>query len=197
MVSSHDKGRDASSSSADMSVTQWIDGLKAGKAEAADRLWKRYFERLVGLARRKLGSAPRRMADEEDVAAIVFRNLWQGAEAGQFTELQNRQNLWPLLVVLTSRRVHDLLRYQKRRASEDAPDELDQVIAEDPTPQFAAEMSENVARLFAMLDSVQKQVAQGKLEGRENSEIARQLGCSERTVERKLQVIRRIWDENP
>jgi RNA polymerase sigma factor (sigma-70 family) len=197
MLTSHNKIENPSSSSANHSVTQWVEGLKAGKAEAADRLWNRYFERLVRLARKKLGASPRRMADEEDVAAIVFRNLWQGAEAGNFPELRNRENLWPLLVVLTSRRVHDLLRYQKRHGSEDAPEELDHLIAEDPTPQFAAEMSENVARLFEMLDPVQRQVAQAKLEGRENAEIARQLGCSERTVERKLQVIRRIWDANP
>ncbi len=197
MVSSHENKENASSSSADSSVTQWVAGLKEGKAEAANRLWHRYFERLVRLARRKLGSAPRHVADEEDVAAIVFRNLWQGAEAGHFPELLNRENLWPLLVVLTSRRVHDLLRYQNRRGKNEAPEELDHVIAEDPTPQFAAMMSENVSRLFAVLDPTQRQVAQGKLEGLENAEIARQLGCSERTVERKLQVIRRIWDENP
>ncbi len=58
-------------------------------------------------------------------------------------------------------------------------------------------MGENLSRLFDVLAPVQRQVAQGKLEGRENAEIARQLGCSQRTVERKLQVIRRIWDENP
>jgi RNA polymerase sigma factor (sigma-70 family) len=198
MVPRQDKSENLLSSSAQMSVTQWIVGLKEGKAEAADRLWHRYFERLVRLARKKLGSSPRRMADEEDVAAIVFRNLWQGAEAGQFTELRNRENLWPLLVVLTSRRVHDLLRYQKRRGSDDAPEELDHVISEEPTPEFAAMMTENVSRLFGMLkDPAQKQVAQGKLEGRENAEIARQLGCSERTIERKLQLIRRIWDANP
>jgi RNA polymerase sigma factor (sigma-70 family) len=197
MIRSKDKAENPPPSSADSSVTQWIAGLKEGAAEAADRLWKRYFERLVGLARRKLGTAPRRMADEEDVAAIVFRNLWQGAEAGRFPELRNRENLWPLLVVLTSRRVHDLLRYDKRRGRNGAPDELDYLIAEEPTPEFAAMMSENVARLFEQLDPVQRQVAQGKLEGRENAEIARQLGRSERTVERKLQLIRRIWDANP
>ena len=103
MVPSHDKGEKAPANSAEASVTQWIAGLKARKAEAADRLWNRYFERLVRLARKKLGSAPRRAADEEDVAAIVFRNLWQGAEAARFPELRNRENLWPLLVVLTSR----------------------------------------------------------------------------------------------
>jgi DNA-binding NarL/FixJ family response regulator len=48
-----------------------------------------------------------------------------------------------------------------------------------------------------MLDPVQQQVAQARLEGRENAEIARQLGCSDTTVGRKLRVIRRIWDENP
>ncbi len=84
MVPLHDQGKDVSSASADSSVTEWIAGLKAGEAEAADRLWNRYFQRLVRLARRKLGSAPRRVADEEDIAAIVFRNLWQGAESGRF-----------------------------------------------------------------------------------------------------------------
>jgi len=57
-------------------------------------------------------------------------------------------------------------------------------------------MTENVSR-FEVLDPVQRQVALGKLEGLENAKIARAIGCSQRTVERKLQVIRRIWDENP
>ena len=197
MDSSQDKAPQVSAPSADTSVTQWIAGLKDKKAEAADRLWHRYFDRLVRLARKKLGSAPRRVADEEDVAAIVFRSLWQGAEAGHFPELRNRENLWPLLIVLTSRAVHNLLRSEKKRSSRDAPDELDQIIAEEPTPEFAAMMTENVSRLFAVLDPVQKQIALGKLEGRENTEIARQLGCGLRTVERKLNLIRRIWDGNP
>jgi RNA polymerase sigma factor (sigma-70 family) len=197
MVHSHDHDEQASINSAEESVTQWIAGLKAGKAEAADRLWHRYFERLAQLARRKLGSAPRRAADEEDVAAIVFRNLWQGAKSGHFPELRNRENLWPLLVVLTSRRVHDLLRHEKRRGNNGGLEELDEVIAVDPSPEFAAMMTENVSRLFEMLDPAQRQVAQLKLEGLENAAIAQELRCSPRTVERKLHVIRRIWDANP
>jgi RNA polymerase sigma factor (sigma-70 family) len=192
-----DKGENTPSSSANSSVTEWIERLKTGEAEAADCLWNRYFERLVRLARKKLGSTPRREADEEDVAVIVFRNLWQGAELGRFPELRNRENLWPLLVVLTSRRVHDLRRREKRRSSDGDPEELDHIIAEEPCPEFAAMMTENVSRLFAVLDPVQRKVAQGKLEGRGNAEIARELGCSQRTVERKLHVIRRIWDANP
>lgn len=197
MVASQDNGKIASALSADTSVTQWIAGLKAGEAKAADCLWHRYFNRLVHLARGKLGSAPRRVADEEDVAAIVFCNLWQGAVSGHFPELRNRENLWPLLVVLTSRRVHDLLRHQMRRGDDFAPDKLDHVIAEEPTPEFVAMASENVSRLFALLDPLEKKIAQSKLEGLENTEIARELGCSLRTVVRKLHIIRQIWDENP
>ena len=100
-------------------------------------------------------------------------------------------------MVLTSRRVHDLLRCEKRRGGNGDPAELDHLIAEEPTPEFAAMMSENVVRLFEVLDPVQQQVARGKLEGHENAEIARLLCCSPRTVERKLQLIRRIWDANP
>ncbi len=197
MIPLHDREGEKTPLSAEASVTEWIAALKKGEAEAAERLWHRYFERLVQLARKKLGSAPRRVADEEDVAVVVFRNLWQGAEAGCFPELRNRENLWPLLVVLTSRRVIDLLRYHKRRGDCDASQDLDQVIAEDPTPEFAVMMSENVSRLFGLLDPVQRQLAQSKLEGLENSQIARQLGCSQRTVERKLRIIRRTWDANP
>ena len=187
MTSSQNRDlKKASSFSANASVTQWIAGLKAGKAEAADRLWHRYFERLVRLAQRKLGSAPRRVADEEDVAAIVFHNLWQGAESGRFPDLRNRDNLWPLLIVLTSRRVVDLFRREKRYGGAAAEEDLDNLIAQEPSPEYAAMLTENVSRLFAALEPQQRQIAQRKLAGQENAEIARELGCSLRTVERKL-----------
>ena len=66
------------------SVTQWIDRLKAGDPDAAQELWERYFRRLVGLARKKLRAAPRRAADEEDVALSAFDSFCRGAEQGRF-----------------------------------------------------------------------------------------------------------------
>jgi hypothetical protein len=58
------------------SVTQWIDRLEAGDPDAAQKLWERYFLRLVGLARKKLRAVPRRAADEEDVALSAFDHIW-------------------------------------------------------------------------------------------------------------------------
>jgi DNA-directed RNA polymerase specialized sigma24 family protein len=98
---------------------------------------------------------------------------------------------------LTSRRVRDLVRSQKRRCGSGPPENLDQLIAEGPSPEYAAMMTENVSRLFELLDPQQRQIGQRKLEWAKNAEIARELGCSLRSVERKLQIIRRIWDGNP
>src|SRR5437868_11257802 len=50
------------------SITRCIDLLKRGDRAAAQPLWDRYFQRLVELARARLRVAPRRLADEEDVA---------------------------------------------------------------------------------------------------------------------------------
>src|ERR1043165_1882401 len=86
----------------DGSITRWIGQLKAGDPVAAQLLWERYFRRLVGLARKKLDGAPRRMADEEDVALSAFDSFCRGAEHGRFPRLEDRDDLWRLLVVITA-----------------------------------------------------------------------------------------------
>jgi hypothetical protein len=76
-------------------------------------------------------------------------------------------------------------------------DELENVIEREPSPDFAAMIIENVSRLFSMLTLELRQIAERKLEDQENAQIARELGCGLRTIERRLQLIRRIWDANP
>ena len=47
----------------------------------------------------------RRDFDEEDVALIAFYSLCDGMKAGNFPRLDDRDNLWSLLVVITGRKV--------------------------------------------------------------------------------------------
>src|SRR5689334_16691386 len=65
------------------SVTMWIESLKAGGAGAATKLWRRYFEGPVRLARERLREAPRAVADEEDAALNAFDSLVRGASHGR------------------------------------------------------------------------------------------------------------------
>jgi hypothetical protein len=131
----------------DGSVTRWLGPLQAGDPATAQRLWERYFRRLVGLARQKLQGAPRRAADEEDVALSALDSFCRAATRGRFPELLDREDLWRLLVVLTARKAAHLRRDQGRQKRGGAPkpaggtpvgdDEesvLEQVLSREPDP---------------------------------------------------------------
>jgi len=183
------------------SVTRWIGALRAGDHAAAQQLWERYFRRLVGLARKKLEHAPRRAADEEDVALTAFDSFCRNAEQGRFPKLEDRDSLWRLLVVLTARKAAHLVRDQdrlKRRgaaAAADSEDEwLDEVLSREPDPAFAAQVAEEYQRLLALLgDAGLREVAVGLMEGYKAEEIGARLGYARRSITRKLKIIRELW----
>src|SRR5437016_2985516 len=101
--------------SSEGSITRCIDLLKRGDRTAAQPLWDRYFQRLVELARARLRVAPRRLADEEDVALSAFESFYRRAEAGQFPRLDDRDDLWQVLFVITVRKAIDLIHREGRR----------------------------------------------------------------------------------
>jgi DNA-directed RNA polymerase specialized sigma24 family protein len=191
-------GAEVPAMSSSGSVTHWIGRLKAGDPEAAQRLWEGYFRRMVRLARRRLRGRPRPAADEEDVALSAFEGFCRAAREGRFARLLDRGDLWQLLVVLTARKALALVRHERRqkRGGDRAKDEaeLDPVIGREPTPGFAAQVAEECARMLRLLpDQELRSIAVWKMEGYGNEEIAARLGCVERTVERRLRVIRALW----
>jgi DNA-directed RNA polymerase specialized sigma24 family protein len=189
----------------DGSITHWFGQLQAGDPAAAQQLWERYFRRLVGLARLKLRDAPRRAADEEDVALSAFDSFCRSAEQGRFPQLSDRDGLWRLLVVLTIRKAQHLVRdetRQKRRPVSNGfarPDEasvLEQVLSREPTPDLAAQVAEEYSALLRRLnDSKLEAIALLRMEGYTVEEIAPKLGTVGRTIKRKLQLIRSIWEK--
>jgi DNA-directed RNA polymerase specialized sigma24 family protein len=185
------------------SVTHWIVRLQTGDAMAAQKLWERYFHRLVGLARGKLAISPRRVADEEDVALSAFNSFFQGVERGRFPQLTDRNNLWRLLVVLTARKVCHLIRDENRQkrgghANSNVPPDgpsIEEILSREPEPPFAAQVAEECQRLLERLgDAGLRDIALWKMEGYTNEEIATRLDCAPRTVERKLRLIRSMWE---
>src|SRR5262249_24447238 len=153
---------------AEESVTQWIQLLKTGDEAAAQQLWERYFQRLVGLARKKLQAAPRSLADEEDVALGALDSLCRGAKHGRFPKLQDRNDLWRLLVVITTRKALHLARDERSPTRGGAVSDecvLEQVLSRDPTPEFAAQTAEEYQRLLALLgDTELRTIAVAKME---------------------------------
>jgi RNA polymerase sigma factor (sigma-70 family) len=193
------------------SVSLWIAKLKSGDQSAAGPLWQRYFDRLVRIAGRKMGSASKRVADEEDVAVSVFDSLCRGAAAGNFQQLTDRDDLWRLLVAIAGQKAVDQIRRQmsqKRgggdvhgdsifaQPSSDGPQGFEHFLSSEPTPEFLLIIDEQQDRLFGLLkDDTHRDIARLRLEGFSNEEVAEQLGISIRTVERKFSLIRDAWSK--
>jgi len=187
------------------SVTLWLGDLKVGDLAAAQPLWERYFEKLVVLARGKLRRLNKTGAeeDEEDAALSAFNSFCEGAARGKFPKLDDREDLWRLLVVITARKAMaqaDRQRRLKRGGGKVAsevdrsPLGLDVLAGPDPSPEFAAMVAEEYQRLLDVLDDDDlRKVAVSRMEGYTSDEIAEQLGCARRTVARRLDLIRKIW----
>lgn len=185
--------------SSDQTITQWIAGLRDGDERAARAVWEAFFDRLRGYALRKLGDAPRRVRDEEDLALSAIQALCAGAMEGRFHKLDNRDDLWQVLVMITARKASNVRRQHLARgeAGESAvvsPDEggLADVLA-GPAPEFAESISTACEELLGVLDDKLREVALLKFAGHTNEEIAQLRGRSVKAVERYLQMIRLKW----
>jgi RNA polymerase sigma factor (sigma-70 family) len=195
------------------SVTQWIQGARAGQDDAFQRLWERYYERLVALARRRLGQTPRRSADEEDIAVSAFGRFAQLIQDGRFPESADRDDLWRLLISIAAGKIVDYIREEtsQKRGRGDVRGEsvfraelsgssrllggIDQIVGDEPTPEFVAEVTEQFRGMMdALGDDSLRSIAQWKLEGYTNVEVAERNACSLSTVERSLKLIRTKWE---
>lgn len=194
----------------DVSISRLFEELKAGNPQAAEGLWTVYFERLVTVARKQLGDAPKRVADEEDIALSVFQTLCVGAARGKFADHVRRDDLWHLLLHLTNHKLVNYVRRETRlkRGSGDVRGEsvflnqaadsdargLDQIVRNEPTPSMLAALNEQHQRLLEMLaNDTLRRIAISRMQGETNEEIADQLKLSVRSVERKLNLIRECW----
>jgi DNA-directed RNA polymerase specialized sigma24 family protein len=198
------------------SVTRWLGDLKAGDDDAIQPLWDRYYAKLVERAQAKLFALrnSRAVGDEEDVALSAFQSLYTGVREGRFPRLDDRDDLWRLLVHLSACKAIDHHRGDNRQkrgggrvhretdmiaAGASAQDPahsspLDRMVGSEPSPEFAAIVAEEyVRRLDELGDATLRRIAELKLACYNNDEIRQHLGCSLRSVTLKLELIRKKW----
>jgi DNA-directed RNA polymerase specialized sigma24 family protein len=193
-------------------VSLWIEQLAAADHDAASRLWAHFCQRLMVFARSRMSPSTRRIYDEEDAAVSAFRSLCRGIEAQRFPDVGDRGNLWALLVVITSRKIANQFRYehqQRRNANQTLSESMltprdggelgliQSIASQEPTPAFAAEVADMSEYLVSQLPEPDlKRLVFLKLEGHTNEDAAEMMKITRRTVQRKLELIRRIWLES-
>ena len=157
------------------SVTTWVEQLRRQPRRRAAPLG------VLFPASRRPGSpeptgAARRAADEEDVALSAFDSFCRGVEQGRFPLLNDRDDLWALLVVITVRKAIDLRQHERRQkrgggqvagesaldlllGSDDGGAGINQLVGAEPTPELAAQLAEEFELLLSQ--SGQRRTAGG------------------------------------
>jgi DNA-directed RNA polymerase specialized sigma24 family protein len=192
------------------SISRLWEEVKAADEAAAQSLWERYCDQLHRLARHKVRHISRRVIDEEDIALSAFKSLCMGARKGRFPEANDRGSLWGLLVFITAQKVADWKAYERRKkrgggkvrgnsalegkSSADGARGFDQIISRQPGPATLNRWAEEYERLLDQLgDKKLREIAELSVQGHTVAEIANRLGVAERTIFRKLDLIRQCW----
>ncbi len=183
------------------SITRLIPDLRERDDVAIEELWRRYAARIERLARPVVAGLAPGAGDEQDVAQSAFYAFCEAAANGQAPQLENRNELWRLLATISRRKAADRVRRELRaRRGGDLPrtrtGEYD-LSDDQPSPLEVAELQETIDELFRELDAAAdpklKAIAILRLEGADTEEIAAQLGCTQRTIQRKLHLLQRLW----
>ncbi|MCA9111829.1 MAG: hypothetical protein KDA52_17890 [Planctomycetaceae bacterium] len=188
------------------SVSEWLRQLEEDDSQAAQKLWDRYYSRLVALADPRSRDLAKGGADPEDVAVSVMESLWRGARAGRLQDVKTRDELWWLLLALTKRKIIDHHRNytaQKRGGhvvisslgdGNSRCYQFEEIVSVELSPSYLAALEEEFSRLLALLrDDQLRQIAVHRVEGYTNDEICELLSVSASTITRKLRLIRSTW----
>ncbi len=186
-------------SESDLSPSGSITGLyqqwRGGRPAALGDLIARFRPRLLALAHSTLAGRLPRVADAEDALQSAMISFWGRVEEGDLEVGLDRDDLWNILGQMTVRKAIKLL--EKERAQKRGGGRVVSGVPLENAPGSEPEVGLDLvcAELLEMLDPDLRSFALLRLMGHKNSEIAAEFDCSERKVERKLQLVRAVWEE--
>ncbi len=178
----------------------WWRQLEAGEESAATEIVDLYYDRLVRLARKRLAGMPPQVADDEGAVISALRSFFSAVQDGQFTRVGDEDDLWRILARITARKSVRQLRVHWKQSGEggqvDRRRELAELFSTDPTPDEEAALVEQCEKCFnALQEETLLQITRMRLQGMGTREIADQLEIHVRSVQRKLNLIKKIWLE--
>lgn len=196
-------------------VTVWLRKLEAGDPNSAGDLYQHFCSRLQNLISRQIPGSVRATYDADDVAVSAFHSLFLGVREQRY-QLGNRTDIWRLLLTIAERKIAKRIRFETQEKrdirrllqnsvfksppsgpQQNAHGGVSLLPSYEPTPAFAAEVAETCANLLeALPDDCCRTIALLMLENYTADQVAKKLGFTRRTVQRKLLVIRRTWQDS-
>ena len=180
-----------------------VQHFQDGSESAATELFDRYCERLLRLARRRIGQRMASRFDPEDVVQSAFRTFFTRVRNDEF-EFAGENDLFKLLVRLTVRKT--LRRIQHHRAAKRTPeaelvstpdgsDVFGRVPATDAAAEVEVALLDEFERFVGHLPPLERQVLELKVQGHSTAEIAEKLGTYDRKVRRVIERLEAVAGE--
>ncbi len=183
------------------SISGQMQLIRSGDVEAAAVIWQRYGPRLTNVARRQIPTNLRSIVDGDDLANEALTVVVMGFKEGRWPHVQDRHLLWGLLAKITyNRALHEIKKSRrKRRPPAHAQVPLDDLNVPFVPPEefdlMAAEQFKILIEHLAAKDKVLETIALLICDRYTYAEIAGKLGCSTRSVARKVVIIRHTLEE--
>lgn len=176
-------------------LQRWRDGDET----AATEIFERYVNRLCALARTRLSNRMQRRVEAEDVVQSAYRSFFR--RAGEHYTLEKHGDLWRLLAAITVNKVRGQVEFhtaKKRGVYSEESLRVDQsvirvppeFVSEEPKPDDAAVMVEELSNLLQNLDATQRSIIELSMQNHSIEQIANDIQRSERTVRRTIQQVR-------
>ncbi len=179
--------------------------VQVGDERAAEELFGRYVDRLIGLARSRLSNRLAPRLDPEDVVQSAYRSFFVRARQGEYSLLRSG-DLWRLLAAVTLHKLYrqvehhsakkrSFLRDRSLSGGSTLPDIELSHVARDPSPSEVVAAVEELERVMDGCDPLQRRMLQMRLQGYMIDEIATEVSRSERTVRRQLDKVKQQWEK--
>ena len=195
------------SSTEAVSPPYWIKRIQAGETNIPAIVLHDVFRRLALYASRHFYRYfP--AYDAEDAAQSALRSFCIGLRNRKFDDLKNSDEVWKTLITITKRKIIDRVHYETRQKrgsgyifNESTLTENDRLEFEhregsEVPPDLIVDIADEIDFKLGQLSDQLKKIALWRIEGYSNSEIAQFHNCTERTIERKLALIRKIWQHS-
>src|SRR4051812_46450299 len=182
-----------------------VADLRAGNESAARELFDRYCERLMRLARRRIGLRMLARVDPEDVIQSAFRTFFVHVRNDEFT-FDGADDMFKLLVRLTVRKTLRQIAYHRaakrnpeKEAQQSDPDNdlMLELCAAGPTPDMEVALINEFEEFVGKLPPVARKVLEMKLQGHSTAEIAEAVGSYQRKVRRILERVHAVAAGTP
>lgn len=177
-----------------------VSDYQAGSESAARDLFDKYCERLMKLAKRRIGQRMASRFDPEDVIQSAFRTFFTRVKNDEFT-FEAEDDLFKLLVRLTVRKTLRRIEHHsaaKRNPNLEAAQRTDDVepfslvASQTVTPDMEVALIDEFQDFIGNLPELDRKVIELKIQGYSTVEIAEQVGSYERKVRRVLERIEKL-----